>query len=73
MVAIHEGKYYKTAGSLALGPGAFVRGLEYASNTKAIVVGKPNAFFFRSAIPADVPLSECIMIGDVNTYVIYSI
>lgn len=65
-MAIHEGKYYKTGGGLALGPGAFVRGLEYASNTKATVVGKPNAYFFQSAVPSDVPLTECIMIGDVR-------
>lgn len=67
MIAIHEGKYYKTQQSgLALGPGCFVRGLEYAANCKATVVGKPNEYFFRNAVPKDVNMEECVMIGDVS-------
>lgn len=67
LVAIHEGKYYKAdqQPALSLGPGCFVRGLEYAANCKATVVGKPNAYFFQSALPAGVEMDECLMIGDV--------
>lgn len=69
LVAIHEGKYYRANAAekvLSLGPGCFVRGLEYAANCKATVVGKPNAYFFRSAVPSDIRLDECVMIGDVR-------
>ncbi|KAJ6638783.1 Haloacid dehalogenase-like hydrolase domain-containing protein 2 [Pseudolycoriella hygida] len=64
LVAIHEGKYFKTSDGLAVGPGCFTRGLEYAAGTKAIIVGKPNPFFFKSALPDGVQPEECVMIGD---------
>ncbi|GAB0091705.1 haloacid dehalogenase-like hydrolase domain-containing protein 2 [Sergentomyia squamirostris] len=64
LIAIHEGKYYKRTDGLALGPGCFVKGLEYSASTKAIVVGKPNKYFFQSAIPGKIPMEECVMIGD---------
>ena len=51
LMAIHKSRYYQTKHGLALGPGAFVTGLEYATDTKAQVVGKPDAAFFLSAIP----------------------
>lgn len=66
LVAIHEGKYYKTSEGLAVGPGCFTRGLEYAAGTKATIVGKPNPFFFKSALPSDVLPEECVMLGDVS-------
>lgn len=65
LIAIHEGRYYKRPDGLALGPGGFVKGLEYASNVKAEVVGKPTSDFFKAAL-GDVPPEEAIMIGDVN-------
>ncbi|XP_055707625.1 haloacid dehalogenase-like hydrolase domain-containing protein 2 [Phlebotomus papatasi] len=64
LIAIHEGKYYKRSDGLALGPGCFVKGLEYAASTEAVVVGKPNKYFFQSAIPGNFPPEECVMIGD---------
>lgn len=66
LIAIHEGKYYKRGDGLAVGPGCFTRGLEYATGKKAIVVGKPNRFFFEAAIPNGVKAEECCMIGDVS-------
>ncbi|OQV18064.1 Haloacid dehalogenase-like hydrolase domain-containing protein 2 [Hypsibius exemplaris] len=67
LVAIHKSRYYQTKHGLALGPGAFVTGLEYATDTKAQVVGKPDAAFFLSAIPGSLcthKLNEIVMIGD---------
>uniref|UniRef100_A0A1B0C946 Phospholysine phosphohistidine inorganic pyrophosphate phosphatase n=1 Tax=Lutzomyia longipalpis TaxID=7200 RepID=A0A1B0C946_LUTLO len=64
LIAIHEGRYYKRSDGLALGPGCFVKGLEYAASTKAVVVGKPNKYFFESAIPGNIPPEQCVMIGD---------
>lgn len=64
LIAIHQGKYYKRSDGLALGPGCFVKGLEYAASVQAIVIGKPNKYFFESAIPKGIKAEECVMIGD---------
>lgn len=66
LVAVHEGKYYKRTDGLAVGPGCFTRGLEYASGKKATIIGKPNPYFFNCAIPEGVLPHECCMIGDVS-------
>ncbi|KAK7791161.1 hypothetical protein R5R35_013328 [Gryllus longicercus] len=63
LVAIHEGRYYKRPDGLALGPGPFVKGLEYATGCKAEIVGKPCKDFFKSALGNTDP-SAAIMIGD---------
>lgn len=63
LIAIHEGRYYKRPDGLSLGPGAFVKGLEYAANTKAEIIGKPSGEFFRAALE-DISPEEAIMIGD---------
>ncbi|XP_075145270.1 haloacid dehalogenase-like hydrolase domain-containing protein 2 [Haematobia irritans] len=65
LIAIHEGKYYKRKDGLALGPGCFVKGLEYSTGTKSILIGKPNEYFFKSAlIGNDIAVEDCVMIGD---------
>lgn len=46
LIAIHKARYYKRKDGLALGPGPFVTGLEYATDCKATVVGKPEKTFF---------------------------
>uniref|UniRef100_A0A182Y1Y8 Haloacid dehalogenase-like hydrolase domain-containing protein 2 n=1 Tax=Anopheles stephensi TaxID=30069 RepID=A0A182Y1Y8_ANOST len=64
LVAIHEGRYYKAKDGIALGPGCFVKGLEYSSGVATVCIGKPNEYFFRSALPEGVAVEECVMIGD---------
>lgn len=65
LIAIHKARYYKRKDGLALGPGPFVEGLEYATGTKAEVVGKPEKGFFTSAIEdLHIGPDECVMIGD---------
>lgn len=66
LIAIHEGKYYKRKDGLALGPGCFVKGMEYSAGTKSVVIGKPNEYFFKSAVTDDIRMDECVMIGDVR-------
>ncbi|XP_038599611.1 haloacid dehalogenase-like hydrolase domain-containing protein 2 isoform X1 [Tachyglossus aculeatus] len=65
LIAIHKARYYKRKDGLALGPGPFVVGLEYATDTKATVVGKPERTFFLEALRGVgcVP-EEAVMIGD---------
>jgi len=65
LIAIHEGRYYKCPDGLALGPGAFVKGLEYSSNVKAEVVGKPTIGFFKAALE-EIDPTRAVMIGDVT-------
>ncbi|XP_072309886.1 haloacid dehalogenase-like hydrolase domain-containing protein 2 [Eucyclogobius newberryi] len=65
LIAIHKARYYKRKDGLALGPGPFVTGLEFATDRKATVVGKPEETFFTQAL-ADLGCcaSEAVMIGD---------
>lgn len=46
LIAIHKGRYHRRTDGLALGPGPFVTGLEYAADCRATVVGKPEKSFF---------------------------
>ncbi|XP_063887422.1 haloacid dehalogenase-like hydrolase domain-containing protein 2 isoform X3 [Scylla paramamosain] len=65
LIAIHKARYYKRGDGLALGPGAFVSGLEYSSGCKAEVVGKPEAAFFHSALQdLGCTPAQAVMIGD---------
>lgn len=69
LIAIHKGRYYKRPDGLALGPGAFIAGLEYSADIKAEIIGKPAAEFFKAALE-DIPPEEAIMIGDVKLFYI---
>ncbi|KAG5882162.1 hypothetical protein JTB14_002887 [Gonioctena quinquepunctata] len=63
LIAIHAGKYYRRSDGLALGPGCFVKGLEYSAQCTAELVGKPSKSFFLSAL-GNIPPEEAVMIGD---------
>ncbi|PKU27240.1 haloacid dehalogenase-like hydrolase domain-containing protein 2 [Limosa lapponica baueri] len=64
LIAIHKARYLKKKDGLALGPGPFVVGLEYVTNAKATVVGKPEKSFFIEALQGTECAPEAIMIGD---------
>jgi len=68
LIAIHKSRYYKTESGLDLGPGPFVSALEYATDQKATVVGKPEGDFFNSALGSlteeILKPHEIIVIGD---------
>ncbi|CAF0946296.1 unnamed protein product [Brachionus calyciflorus] len=65
LIGIHKAKYYKRKDGLALGPGAFIAGLEYSTGAKAELVGKPSKEFFLSSISEfSVEPGKCVMIGD---------
>ncbi|XP_068190298.1 haloacid dehalogenase-like hydrolase domain-containing protein 2 isoform X2 [Antennarius striatus] len=65
LIAIHKARYFKQKDGLALGPGPFVTGLEFATDCKATIVGKPEKTFFVQAL-SDLGCSpdEAVMIGD---------
>ena len=65
ILALHMGKYYKVDSGLRLDAGAIVKALEFATAKKAIVVGKPNIVFFKSALDdLNLDPNDVLMIGD---------
>lgn len=65
LIAIHKNRFWQTETGLQMDIGAFVTGLEYASNTKAMLMGKPSAQFFNMAVNAlGLKPSEVVMVGD---------
>ena len=67
LIAIHKVRYYKRGDGLALGPGPFVTALEFATDVKAEVVGKPQPSFFKQALSEmDCDPHSAVMIGDVS-------
>ncbi|ASC74182.1 Acid sugar phosphatase [Halomicronema hongdechloris C2206] len=65
LVALHKGKYWQWEAGLSLDIGAFVTGLEYATDRSAVIVGKPSPSFFKLALN-DLKLSsdQVAMVGD---------
>ena len=65
LVALQKGRYWETKNGLAIDVGAFVAALEYATETEAELVGKPNRAYFETAL-ADIGLdpARVVMIGD---------
>lgn len=66
LIALSRDRYWLRDGRLALDAGPFVAGLEYATNSTALVAGKPSATFFTAALASigGVPASEAAMVGD---------
>ena len=65
LVAIGDNRYFKDAGGLHLDAGPFVRALEYATDTRAVVTGKPaKAFFDLVLAGAALPAEQVMMFGD---------
>ncbi len=65
-VALAANRTFKDGdGELSIDCGAFVAALEYATGTKAIVLGKPAPGFFEAAAASmDCALADVAMIGD---------
>ena len=65
ILALHKGKYFKTSKGMQIDSGAFIKGIEYASSTESIVVGKPEKDFFNIAIKdIQIPKKNLMMVGD---------
>ncbi len=65
LIAIGKTRYYQAEDGLDLDTGPFVTALEYAAETKALVMGKPARQFFLAAVEefGGKP-EETVMIGD---------
>ena len=65
LVAVGDNRYFMADGQLHLDAGPFVRALEYAADTRAIIAGKPSADFYREVIDdASCKAGEALMVGD---------
>lgn len=65
LVAAHRNRTQKKNGAIVPDVGLYVAGLEYASGTEAVLVGKPSDAFFRSAAASlDCSEEHILMVGD---------
>ncbi|XP_023323346.1 haloacid dehalogenase-like hydrolase domain-containing protein 2 [Eurytemora carolleeae] len=67
LVAINKSRYYKSEKGLSIGTGAFVSALEFSTDCKAYVVGKPEKNFFHLALKDfmnDLKPIEVLVAGD---------
>ncbi|HEX5538604.1 MAG TPA: TIGR01458 family HAD-type hydrolase, partial [Methylophilaceae bacterium] len=65
LIAVHKNRFWQTEHGLQLDIGAFIHGLEYASGSEAVIIGKPSPAFFQVALD-DMGLNkeDVLMIGD---------
>lgn len=65
LLALHRNKYWQTAEGLRLDIGIFVAGLEYVTDRKAMVLGKPSPDFYQLALEnLGLPPEKVVMVGD---------
>lgn len=65
LIALHKGRFWKTQEGLRLDIGAFVAGLEYATGSEAVTMGKPSEVFFKMAVESlGLPLEQVAVVGD---------
>lgn len=65
IIALQKNRYWKRANALVIDAGAIVAALEYATQKRAIVVGKPSKTFFNQAISRlKLKANEIAVIGD---------
>jgi HAD superfamily hydrolase (TIGR01458 family) len=50
LVAMHKNKYWNPSGELLIDAGAFITGIEYASDKESILIGKPSPLYFKAAL-----------------------
>jgi HAD superfamily hydrolase (TIGR01458 family) len=65
ILALQKNRYWQTDEGLSIDAGAMVAALEYATNKKAILIGKPSkGFFLQAAKTLEIPADELAMVGD---------
>jgi HAD superfamily hydrolase (TIGR01458 family) len=65
LIALHKKRSWRTEQGLFLDAGPFVVALEYASDSSALVVGKPSSAYFRRVLgDLGLPPHRVAMIGD---------
>jgi HAD superfamily hydrolase (TIGR01458 family) len=65
LVALQKNRFWRTTKGLSLDVGPFVAALEYATETEAVLIGKPNRAYFETALnDMKLPASKAAMVGD---------
>ncbi len=65
LLAVGDNRYFKDSDGMSLDAGPFVKALEYASGTEAVILGKPSpAFFHAASSQLGCRPREVLMIGD---------
>jgi HAD superfamily hydrolase (TIGR01458 family) len=65
LIAIHKNRFWQTEHGLQMDIGGFIDGLEYASGSKAMIIGKPSADFFQIALDdMGLTATETVIVGD---------
>lgn len=65
ILALQKNRYWQTDEGLTIDAAAAVAALEYATNKRATIIGKPaKDFFLQAAKILEVPANELAMIGD---------
>ena len=65
LIALGLTRYWRADDGLRLDAGAYVRALEYASGREAVVLGKPDPAFYRTAVDdLRLPPERVVMVGD---------
>jgi phospholysine phosphohistidine inorganic pyrophosphate phosphatase len=65
LVALGLTRYWRADDGLRLDAGAFVRALEYAAGTTAVVMGKPDEAFYQAAVDGlELDADDVVMVGD---------
>jgi HAD superfamily hydrolase (TIGR01458 family) len=65
LIGIGMNKYFKDENGLNLDAGPFIRAIEWAADTNAIIMGKPSPAFYAQVV-ASTPYTadQCLMVGD---------
>ncbi len=65
LIGIGDNRYFKEGGEFYLDAGPFIRALEYAAGTEALIMGKPSPEFFQQVLASvDAAPGQVLMIGD---------
>ena len=65
LIAIHKNRFWQTEGGLQMDIGGFIDALEYASNTRARIIGKPSRDFLQIALGTmGLQSGEAAIVGD---------
>lgn len=65
LVGMHRNRYWRTAEGFSLDTGAYLAALEAAAGVEAVVLGKPSADFFRTALAElGTAAASVAMVGD---------
>ncbi|WP_372882267.1 TIGR01458 family HAD-type hydrolase [Psychromonas sp.] len=65
LIGIGYNRYFKLGGQLLLDAGPFIKAIEFAASTRAMIIGKPSEDFFLQALTSTkLSADQVLMIGD---------